>query len=104
MSKHVSPVKIADIRQGMRNLTIVGRIAEIGEVQMVVTKFGQARAAAATLEDQTGSIRLNLWRDQIDKVRVADSVKLENAFVRVFNFQNELNIGRDGKISVLDRS
>jgi ssDNA-binding replication factor A large subunit len=104
MSEHVSSVKIADITQGMRSLTVVAKITQIGEVQTITTKFGQARVAAATLEDQTGSIRLNLWRSQIDIVKPGDTVCLHNAFVRVFNDRNELNIGRDGKIIVLGRS
>jgi replication factor A1 len=94
-------VRIADIKLGMRNLTLVGKITQIGDVMSVQTKFGPARVAATTLEDESGSIRLNLWRDQIDAVRVGDTVRLENAFVRVFNYQNELNIGKDGKIAVL---
>ena len=103
MGADVSPIRIAELKQGMRGLTIVGKIAQIGEVQTVMTRFGQARVAAAVLEDETGSIRLNLWRDQIDKVRVGDSVRLENAFIRMFNNQSELNIGKDGKITVLAR-
>jgi len=103
MSEEAFRINIADIRQGMRNLTVVGKIRQIGEVQTVTTKFGPARVTAAILEDQTGSIRLNLWRDQIDKVRVGDTLRLENAFVRMFNYQNELNIGKDGRIVVLER-
>jgi len=103
MGPDIAPIRIAELKQGMRDLTIVAKIAQIGEVQTVMTRFGQARVAAAVLEDETGSIRLNLWRDQIDKVRVGDSVRLENAFIRMFNNQNELNIGKDGKITVLGK-
>jgi len=101
MSEQFPSIKIADIRQGMRNLTVLGKIVELRELGTVTTKFGPARVAAATLEDQTGSIRLNLWREQIDKVKVGDTVRLENAFVKEFNYQNELNVGKDGKIAVL---
>ena len=103
MSEPSSVIKIADIRQGMRNLTIMGKIAQVGEARAVTTRFGPANVAAAIIEDDTGSIRINLWRDQIDKVKTGDTVRLENAFVRVFNNQNELNIGKDGKIVVLER-
>lgn len=101
MTEQASPVKIADIREGMRNLTVIAKTVEVRELGTVTTKFGPARLAAATLEDQTGSIRLNLWREQIDKLKVGDIIRLENAFVRVFNYQNELNIGKDGRIIVL---
>jgi len=53
--------------------------------------------------DESGKIRLNLWRDQINKVRVGDVVRLENAFINVFNYQNELDLGKDGKLIVLRR-
>jgi len=94
-------ITIAEIREDMRNLTVIGKITHIGETQIVRTRFGEARVAAATLEDQTGSIRLNLWREQTDMVKSGDTVRVEIAFVRVFNYQNELNVGKDGKIVVL---
>jgi hypothetical protein len=34
-------------------------------------------------------------------VKSGDTVRAEIAFVRVFNYQNELNVGKDGKIVVL---
>mgnify|MGYP001062551350 CR=1 FL=1 len=104
MNESVSPIRVADIKAGHRNLTVVGRITGIGDAQTVTTRFGPARVAAATLEDETGSIRVNLWREQIDRVKVGDMVRLENAFVRTFNYQNELNIGKDGRIVVIDHS
>jgi len=97
------PMRIADIKSGMRGLTIVGTILSISEIRNVMTRFGPATVATARLRDESGEIRLNLWRDQIAKVRVGDLVRLENAFVNVFNYQNELNLGKDGRIIVLSR-
>jgi len=94
-------LKIADIKPDMRGLDITGRIIEMGEVKIVETKFGPARVAQAILRDKTGSIILNLWRNQIDSVKVGDTIRVENAFVRIFRDQLELNVGRDGKITVV---
>lgn len=96
-------VKIGDIRPGMRNLEISGEIVYIGEIRDVETRFGPAMVAAAVLEDETGSIRLNLWRWQIDMVKIGYKIMLENAFVRTYRGNIELNIGRDGRIIVLSR-
>jgi len=85
----------------MRNLIVVGEIAEIGEARLVETRFGVARVATAILIDETGRVKLNLWRDQINKVKVGNTVRLENAFAREFEGWIELNIGSDGKITVL---
>jgi len=57
----LSQISIAEIREGMRELEIEGKITTIGEVKEVHTRFGPARVAAAVLENETGSIRLNLW-------------------------------------------
>lgn len=96
-------IRIKQIRPGMRNLVIVGEIAEMGEVRSVTTKFGPARVSTAILRDETGWVKLNLWRDQIEKVKLGDTIKLENAFAREFGSWTELNIGSDGKITVLAR-
>ena len=96
-------VKIWQIRAGMRNMRIVGRLKEISEPREISTRFGLANLATAVLEDETGSVRLNLWRDQIDAARAGDTVILENAFAREFGGVVEVNIGADGKIAVLER-
>jgi replication factor A1 len=97
-------VKIGDIRPGMRNLEVSGEIVDIGEEREVKTRFGPATVVAAVLEDETGSIRLNLWRSQIEMVKRGDKITIVNAFVRTFRGNMELNIGGDGRIIVLYRS
>jgi len=96
-------IKIEKIVPGMRNLEVVGRIIKIGERKRVETKFGPAEVAAALLEDETGTVRLNLWRWQIDIVREGDLVMLVNAFARAYGGKTELSVGRDGRIVILER-
>lgn len=95
-------VKIGEIVPGMRNIEVVGRIVSMGERKRVETRFGPAEVAAAILRDETGSIRLNLWRRQIDTVREGDLVMLVNAFASSFGGVVELNVGGDGRIIVLE--
>jgi len=97
-------VKIWQIRAGVRNMKITGRLKEISEPREISTKFGLANLATAVLEDETGSVRLNLWRDQIDVAKTGDTVVLENAFAREFGRVVEVNIGADSKIAVLKRA
>jgi replication factor A1 len=95
-------VKVGEVRAGMRDMRITGKIKEIGEHKEIITRYGLANLATSTLEDETGSIRLNLWRDQIDVVKAGDTVVIENAFARVFNGVLEVSIGKDGRIAVLE--
>jgi ssDNA-binding replication factor A large subunit len=87
----------------MRNIDLLCSVIDKGEPKEVKTRFGLAKVCSAILEDETGSIRINLWREQADIVRVRDTILIKNAFVRVFNEQLELNVGSDGTISVCDR-
>ena len=94
-------VKVGQIRGGMRNMKVTGRLKEVGKPKEIGTRFGPATLATAVLEDETGSVHLNLWRDQIDIAKAGDTIVLENAFAREFSGVVEVNIGADGKIAVL---
>ena len=96
-------LKISQISGNMRNIEVTGKIVRKGDTSDVKTRYGPAKVSWVTLKDETGSIRLNLWRQQIDKVRAGDTVRLVNAFVRVYRDEMELNIGSDGRIEVLER-
>jgi len=96
-------LKVAQIKPGMRGIEITGRIVRKGDKKVVKTKFGPTTVSCAILRDETGSIRLNLWRTQIDAVMVGDVIRLVNAFVKVYGSEIELNIGLDGRIDVLER-
>ena len=86
----------------MRNIELVCSVVEKGETKEVKTRFGPSKVCAAILEDETGSIRMNLWRSQVGKVQAGDTILIHNAFVRVFNEQLELNVGGDGAITIYD--
>lgn len=94
-------VKIGRIKAGMRNMKVTGTIKEISEPREIGTRFGPANLATAILEDETGSVRLNLWRDQIDVAKEGDTIILENAFAREFGGVVEVNIGADGTIYLI---
>ena len=53
------------------------------------------------IQDETGTIKLTLWNEQIDMVNVGDNVKIENGYVTSFKGENQLNIGKYGKLTVL---
>ncbi len=97
-------MKIGQIHSKMEGVTVSGRITYIGIKTIVETRFGEAAVARAALEDDTGKIALNLWREQIDLVKEGDLVRIENGFVRTYRDQLELNVGSRGRIVVLSRS
>lgn len=56
-------MKRKDIRANMSNIDILCSVVEKGETKEVKTRNGPARVCAAIVEDETGSMRINLWRD-----------------------------------------
>ena len=87
----------------MDGITVTGRIISVSDEKEVETKYGKVHVANAVLEDDTGKIRLKLWRGQINLVKVGDLVRIENGFIRTFQQQLELNVGSRGRITVISR-
>jgi len=96
-------LKICQISGNMRNIEVTGKIVRKGDTREVRTRYGIAEVSCAILEDETGSIRLNLWRQQTNQVRVGDTAKVINAFVKIYKNEMELNIGSDGRIEMVEQ-
>jgi len=95
-------VKISELTVRQGNVDVEGTIKEIAEPRSF-NKFGrQLRVADAILEDETGTIRLSLWNDDIDKFQVGDKVKITNGYVTEFQGEKQLTAGKFGKMEKLD--
>ena len=82
---------------------IEGVIDSIGEPRTVNLRTGgQAQVADAVLKDDTGQIKLTLWDAQIKMVKPGSKVRIENGYVTTFKGENALNVGKYGKLSVLE--
>lgn len=71
-------VKIGDIRKRkMYHLNVIGKVEMMKNEPRAYKKH-----ATAIISDETGKIRLVLWRDQVDQVKVGDTIMLLDAFTR----------------------
>ncbi len=96
-------LKIGDLRYGMKGFDVKGRILEVPPPLLVHTRFGTiADVSNVTVEDETGSIKLSLWNERIDQVRVGDEVELENCKVASYMGAPQLRLGRKGTLSIVD--
>lgn len=94
-------MKIIELKPGMRSLSITAKVSEITETREVTTRRGeQSRVATAVVSDDSGTVKLNLWNEQIDQVKVNDTVTIENGYVDSFRGETQLNVGRYGKLTV----
>ena len=82
---------------------IEGFIESISEPRTVNLKMGgQAQVADAMLKDDTGQIKLSLWDAQIKMVKQGSKVRIENGYISTFRGENSLNVGKFGKLEVLE--
>jgi len=95
---------INQLRSGMTRLdTVEGTIESIGEPRTVNLRTGgQAQVADAILKDDTGQIKLTLWDAQIKMVKAGSKVTVENGYINSFKGENSLNVGKYGKLSVIE--
>jgi replication factor A1 len=95
-------LKIKDLQDGMKRVAMEAKVAEKSDTREVTSKLkGQTfMIADAVVEDETGTIKLTLWNEQIDQVNVNDTVKIENGYVTSFKGEIQLNIGKYGKLTV----
>ena len=92
-------MKISEISPRMEGVNIEGIVVEKSTPEELETRFGSALHASAVLKDETGQIKLNLWRDQAEKISISCKVRIENGFSKF----GELSVGSRGRIIVLDK-
>ncbi|EQD31863.1 nucleic acid binding OB-fold tRNA/helicase-type, partial [mine drainage metagenome] len=72
-------MKIKELKAGASNVNISATVITKEEAREVVTKFGKRLSVAnITLQDESGTIGMSLWGDDISKVNVGDVVEISN--------------------------
>ena len=95
-------LNIKELHDGMKRVNIQARVAEKSDTREVTSKFKDQtyRVATVTIADETGTVKLTLWNDQIEMVKVNDTVKIENGYVTSFRGEIQLNVGKFGILTV----
>jgi replication factor A1 len=95
----VSSHKIKDIKDGMGDLNLTGKVLEISEVRTFQKKDGSSgRVGNLLLGDSTGTIKVTLWDEKtefLNQLEYGDTVDIINAYARenAFNQKVEIQIG-----------
>lgn len=100
LRRETEKLNIENVSQGMQNADVTGKITRIFPVREFKTEKAEGRVANIIIADSTGSIRISLWNDEIEKLNdlsVGDIVRVRG-FVRDNNGQPELRMGRKGNI------
>lgn len=97
-------LKIASIIPGMQNIDIIGRVVKMTGIKEFSTERAKGRVMNIFIADETGSARISLWNDEINRIKdLAVGI-----IIRVRGYVKEDNIGgmeiRIGRFGSLDKS
>ncbi|MGD0803851.1 MAG: OB-fold nucleic acid binding domain-containing protein [Candidatus Bathyarchaeia archaeon] len=97
--------KIGELKDGMRSVSVAGKVTSVGEPREFTRKDGtKGRVASVVLEDETGVIRLSLWDDDVNALSdmpIGTIVAVENGYTRAgYGNSTDLNVGRLGTMKI----
>jgi len=84
-------LQLRDLKPHMENVQVVARVI----TKSVPTEVRMKKYAYAVVEDETGRIKLNLWREQVDQVNEGDLIYVSYAFVHVRMGEMQLSTWSD---------
>jgi replication factor A1 len=95
-------VKVGELTPASRAVNVIAKVVSKSEVRNIAAgRDGSPHSVCdALVGDETGSIYLTLWDDNIEKVNPEDTVKVGNGYVSLFRGNMRLNVGRYGTIEV----
>jgi replication factor A1 len=91
----IRPHKISEIKNGMNDLNVIGKIIDMGTIRSFQRKDGTTgKVRNITIGDTTGKIRMTLWDSKTDlpEHRAGDTVEIMNAYARENTYSNQVEI------------
>ena len=103
-NKQRTPVeaKVGELTPQSRAVNVTAKVVSKSEIREIpMGRDGSAhKVCDALVGDETGSIYLTLWDDNIAKVNENDTLRVENGYVTLFKGNMRLNIGKYGKLDM----
>ncbi|MBL7051235.1 hypothetical protein ISS04_03680 [Candidatus Woesearchaeota archaeon] len=95
-------MEIKDLQARQGNVEIVATVKDISEPREF-EKFGKTgKVANATIADESGQIKLTLWNEQIDQVKLGNRIHIKNGYVGEWQSELQLSTGKFGSLEVLE--
>jgi len=97
-------MKIREIKPNVSDINVLAKVTQVGQTREFNRPSGMpGRVIDLTLMDDSGSIRLAIWNEQVDSVKSLSkgkAVLVEGAYTREGPQGMSLNLGKDGSITV----
>ncbi len=99
-------VKIGELTPNSKAVNVTAKVVSKGEVRSTTggRDYTTHKVVDALVGDETGCIYLNLWDDNIEKVKEGDTLNIKNGYINLFRGNMRLNIGRYGSFEIVKES
>jgi hypothetical protein len=94
--------QIQNLRHGMKKINIEAKVVETAKPVLIHTQYGNnVLLTNAWIADETAKIKLCLWNEQADFVKVGDTIQIKNGSVSTFRGERQIRIGKSGTLNVM---
>ena len=94
-------MKLSELKSKQGNVNVEVTVKSIEEPK-IINKYGkEIKLANAVVTDGESEIKLTLWNQDVDKVKVGSIVRITNGYVNEFQGEKQLTAGRFGKLEVV---
>jgi replication factor A1 len=99
-NKESPEAKIEELKPGLKQVTVLFKVVEKGEVREVVSRRSMEthRVADSTVGDETGTVKVPLWDDSIETIEIGKTYRLENGYTGLFRGNLQLKMGRHSEL------
>jgi len=92
--------KVRDLTPNSKQVNVLAKVINVGEPKEVMGKFGDPRKVCeAVVGDDTATIILSLWNEQIGSIAKDEVILVDNGYVSLVRGHMRLNVGRYGNLS-----
>jgi replication factor A1 len=99
-------VKVESLDPESRQVNVTVKVVSKGQARETTSRRDGSthRVVDALVGDETGSVYLTLWDDNIDKVNEGGTINVKNGYISLFRGSMRLNIGRYGSMEASDQA
>ncbi|MBU2639192.1 MAG: DUF2240 family protein [Nanoarchaeota archaeon] len=102
--REVGKIKIGEVRAGMRDIEIDGKVVNVYDVREFKTEKRQGKVASFMMADETGQMRIVLWdegqikRVETNEIKEGVILKIKNTYCRNNNGFKEIHLNARSEI------
>jgi len=98
-------MKVGALKPDFMNVNVVVKVLNVGLPRVIFSRRDRSehRVAEAFVGDETGSVLLTLWGDQISRFKAGDVIEIRNGYTSLFKGSLRLNAGGRGMAEKVDK-